>query len=411
MKKIYIISLLIILSSQLFGVDIVANAGEDKTLNITPSHKAIHLDGRESSSENKIVSYKWYEGDKYIGAGKSRWYVLTQSGKHNITLKIVDEIGEKSEDSISITVMNSDDLVNLSEANDLKANAGEDKTLNITPSHKAIHLDGSKSSSENKIVSYKWCEGDKYIGAGVSRWYILSKNGEHNITLEVVDERGKKAKDSVIVTVVNGDDVNIKKCDKSTAITRDELRMMIANDEDVTEVNTCMITDMSHLVYPNVMFFKNDSILTREQKNNIKNFNQDISGWDVSNVTNMKGMFHNAIKFNQPIGSWDVSRVSNMDYMFTNAKVFNQPIGSWDVSSVGVIGNHHSGMDNMFYGATEFNQDIKDWDISGTLDLSLYYEYDENNYIIKNGNYGFAEDSALEDEYNPFLDIHLSDLN
>jgi len=68
-------------------------------------------------------------------------------------------------------------------------------------------------------------------------------------------------------------------------------------------------------------------------------------------------------------------------------------------------------MDNMFYGATEFNQDIKDWDISGTLDLSLYYEYDENNYIIKNGNYGFAEDSALEDEYNPFLDIHLSDLN
>ena len=45
-------------------------------------------------------------------------------------------------------------------------------------------------------------------------------------------------------------------------------------------------------------------------------FNQDISSWDVSNVTNMKEMFSGAASFNQDIGSWDVSAVTDMDGMF-----------------------------------------------------------------------------------------------
>ena len=35
-------------------------------------------------------------------------------------------------------------------------------------------------------------------------------------------------------------------------------------------------------------------------------FNQDISSWDVSNVTDMRGMFERS-SFNQDISSWDVS--------------------------------------------------------------------------------------------------------
>ena len=44
-------------------------------------------------------------------------------------------------------------------------------------------------------------------------------------------------------------------------------------------------------------------------------FNQDISQWDVSNVTNMSGMFNGASVFNQDIGSWDVSNVTDMNYV------------------------------------------------------------------------------------------------
>ena len=52
-----------------------------------------------------------------------------------------------------------------------------------------------------------------------------------------------------------------------------------------------------------------------------RDFNQDISGWDVSNVIDMSEMFSAAYSFNQDISSWDVSNVTNMSYMFYNASV------------------------------------------------------------------------------------------
>ena len=64
------------------------------------------------------------------------------------------------------------------------------------------------------------------------------------------------------------------------------------------------------------------------------NFNQDISSWDVSSVTNMRYMFDNAIIFNQDIGSWDVSSVTNMAYMFYYASSFNQDLSSWCVTNI-----------------------------------------------------------------------------
>jgi surface protein len=63
-------------------------------------------------------------------------------------------------------------------------------------------------------------------------------------------------------------------------------------------------------------------------------FNQDISGWDTSNVKNMTKTFKGATKFNQPLNSWDVSNVITMGSMFTGASAFNRPLDLWDVSNV-----------------------------------------------------------------------------
>ena len=90
---------------------------------------------------------------------------------------------------------------------------------------------------------------------------------------------------------------------------------MVVNDEDVTKVITTNVTDMSKMFY--------DS-----------QFNGGISNWDVSNVTNMEGMFIANKIFNQDIGSWDVSSVTNMEEMFWQASSFNQDLSSWDVNNL-----------------------------------------------------------------------------
>ena len=62
-------------------------------------------------------------------------------------------------------------------------------------------------------------------------------------------------------------------------------------------------------------------------------FNQDITNWDTSNITNMKQMFLNNKSFNQPIGAWDVSSVTNMQFMVSQAVAFNQNCSAWNLST------------------------------------------------------------------------------
>jgi surface protein len=46
------------------------------------------------------------------------------------------------------------------------------------------------------------------------------------------------------------------------------------------------------------------------------NFNGNVSAWDVSNATNMTGIFLTQASFNQNISAWNVSGVTNMRQMF-----------------------------------------------------------------------------------------------
>jgi len=80
----------------------------------------------------------------------------------------------------------------------------------------------------------------------------------------------------------------------------------------------------------------------------------DMPNWDVSQVTDMSGLFQNKMSFNQDIGDWDVSKVTDMTFMFRFAKEFNQDISRWKVSSV-------TSTWYMFNYAESFEQDITSW--------------------------------------------------
>jgi len=74
-------------------------------------------------------------------------------------------------------------------------------------------------------------------------------------------------------------------------------------------------------------------------------FNQgDLSKWETSAVTTMKGMFYEASAFNGDISSWDTSAVTDMSRMFYGALSFNQgDLSNWNTSAV-------TTMNVMFWG-------------------------------------------------------------
>jgi len=171
-------------------------------------------------------------------------------------------------------------------------------------------------------------------------------------------------------------------------VSEPQLRVKIQNGEDVTKVVTSKITNMQQLFQAQGPYYENT-------------FNQNISSWDVSNVTNMSEMFSITYGFNQPIGYWDVGSVTDMSSMFHDATYFNQPIGDWDVSNV-------TNMASMFEVAV-FDQPIGSWDVSSVTDMGyMFYQTDNFDQDISNWNvtnvtdcYAFSTDAPLTEENTP----------
>ena len=102
----------------------------------------------------------------------------------------------------------------------------------------------------------------------------------------------------------------------TVVLSKDELRSRIREEEDVSHLVTTFISNMCYIFYCDTPF--NDD---------------DVSRWDVSNVTDMSGMFSNTV-FNGDVSRWDVSNVTNMECMFYNANSFNGDVSRWNISNV-----------------------------------------------------------------------------
>ncbi|MCB0497266.1 MAG: BspA family leucine-rich repeat surface protein [Cyclobacteriaceae bacterium] len=97
----------------------------------------------------------------------------------------------------------------------------------------------------------------------------------------------------------------------------------------------------------------------------VKDFTSDLSGWDVSNITNMSNMFAYT-NINQDLNSWNVSNVADMSYMFRDATAFNGNISTWTTTSLSFI-------TAMFYNASAFDGDISGFDVSGVSSFAFVF--------------------------------------
>ena len=105
----------------------------------------------------------------------------------------------------------------------------------------------------------------------------------------------------------------------------------------------------------------------------------DISGWDVSHVKNMKGLFCNMGYGLPNLENWNVSNVENMELMFAGS--------SWTDKDQNMLSNWNTGkvknMNSMF-GAVQkiyslrycnFNGDISKWDVSSCITMNHMFNH------------------------------------
>lgn len=94
-------------------------------------------------------------------------------------------------------------------------------------------------------------------------------------------------------------------------------------------------------------------------------FNSNINTWNVSNIYSMNGMFAYS-SFNQPLNNWNTSSLQNAWDLFRSNTAFNQDISMWNTSTL-------ESANNMFNGATSFDQNLSGWDVSA---VTTYIDYD-----------------------------------
>jgi surface protein len=99
----------------------------------------------------------------------------------------------------------------------------------------------------------------------------------------------------------------------------------------------------------------------------VARFNEDLSGWDVSNAETMMGMFSRCDSFvGIGLEDWNAAKVRDFSYMFLGANAFNGTVSAWDTSSA-------ERMESMFFGADRFDGNVSSWDVSRVIDMSYMF--------------------------------------
>lgn len=111
-------------------------------------------------------------------------------------------------------------------------------------------------------------------------------------------------------------------------------------------------------------------------------FNQDLSNWDTSSVTNMNQTFQNCQSLStansSALSNWDVGSVTGFKQMFTSATGVTFDASSWDVSKAKDLSNMFNGCYNMNIGS------ITGWDVGSVTGFYGMFRSCINSSISSN---------------------------
>ena len=339
---------------------------------------AITVEGEGSVTEELIVAPSMYKGTsevKLTAVPAEGWEFTEWTG---------DVTGTENPVTIEIDGAKSVTVVFTKKDTDGDGVPDLEDVCADTPDGEEVDENGCSASqrdSDNDGVN-----DDSDLCPDTPEGSTVNANGCHDVIY--IDDNGVtvKARETAIIgdtQVINNKTYKV--------VDEAMLRAMVANDEDVTTVVTTRVTNMANLF------------------SGKETFNQNISSWDTSSVTNMLGMFSvgvltddNEMVFNQDISKWDVSKVTDMSSMFVRARSFNQDIGNWNVSSV-------INMSGMFLQAIRFNQDISNWDMSNVVTINTMFQ-DAWSFNQDISNWNVSNVTDMEAVFNQAL-VFNQDIN
>ncbi|XP_028168662.1 dyslexia-associated protein KIAA0319 [Ostrinia furnacalis] len=183
----------------------VANAGADVFISLPQTW--ITLNGSASHDDHRIVAYTWR---CLSGPTNSNIVNFNESvanatgltkGQYVFSLTVLDDNGNSASDNVTVTVTQNKN-------SPPKANAGGDQVLNLPVP--VLILNGSKSSDDFRIVSWKWTRAGAGLAAGTvilnsdTQPVLMLTNiepGRYVFELTVTDDQGESGRDTVSVQV------------------------------------------------------------------------------------------------------------------------------------------------------------------------------------------------------------------
>jgi surface protein len=93
----------------------------------------------------------------------------------------------------------------------------------------------------------------------------------------------------------------------------------------------------------------------------------DITASITSLGENNQGMFYQNSAFNQPIGTWNTSSIIKMRQVFFSAAVFDQDVSNWQVTQVTDLVGF---MQNAKLSTANYDALLIAWDAQGAMSFS-----------------------------------------